>query len=56
MRRFIVTLAVAAILAVASLFPLARSAYAEPQGGNRNPWLYYGGPCTTTRLLVLQQF
>ena len=44
MRRFVVTLVVAAILAVASLFPLARSAYAEPQGG---PWRYAGASCPT---------
>ena len=58
MRRFVVTLVVAAILAVASLFPMARSAYAEPPSGmvhgdtqappaprTREPL----GPCTTTK-------
>ena len=46
MRRFVVTLVVAAILAVASLFPLARSAYAEPQPGT-GPWRYAGASCPT---------
>ena len=46
MRRFVVTLVVAAILAVASLFPLARSAYAAPPFGS-GPWRYAGAACTT---------
>ena len=48
MRRFVVTLVVAAILAVASLFPLARSAYAEPPPGS-GPWRYAGATCPTAQ-------
>ena len=45
MRRFVVTLVVAAILAVASLFPLARSASAAPSGNS--PWRDAAGACPT---------
>ncbi len=45
MRQFVVTLVVAAILAVASLFPLARSAYAYPHGDGA--WRWAGAYCTT---------
>ena len=44
MRRFVVTLVVAAILAVASLFPL--SAYAAPPFGS-GPWRFAGASCPT---------
>ena len=36
MRRFIITLVIAAVLGVGSLFPMARSAHAE------SPWIYAG--------------
>ena len=41
MKRFVVTLIVAAVLGLGSLFPMARSAAAA------SPWYTYGTPCTT---------
>ena len=43
MKRFVVTLVVAAVLALGSLFPIARSAYAAPRG----PWVTQGYTCFT---------